>query len=280
MMLNVQANAKPSYFVPQSVLVLEKAYSEIGIPPPHENSNNPLAAEPESENDATRFFPKTLSKLTSVGAAVSGTTKGFIQMIKTLMRTKTLGPLLATALFAIAAPALAQTPTQSQRDAVKSQCRNDYIAHCSSVPPGGEASLQCLQKNMSSLSSSCQGAVRALAAPAAVAPAKPAEAAKPADTAAPAATASKSGEPKAAAVPAAGQPSSAQISAIRSACRSDYPKVCAGVPTGGAGPWRPLGSITGMTLACAYGWPKRVAKSGTVACSPGLSRNTNWAART
>src|SRR5699024_3721980 len=44
---------------------------------------------------------------------------------------------------------------------------------------------------------------------------------KPAETAA----------PKAA---AAGKPSSAQISAIRSACRSDYPKVCAGVPTGGA----------------------------------------------
>ena len=30
------------------------------------------------------------------------------------------------------------------------------------------------------------------------------------------------------------QPTSAQIIAIRSACRSDYPKVCAGVPTGGA----------------------------------------------
>ncbi len=30
------------------------------------------------------------------------------------------------------------------------------------------------------------------------------------------------------------QPTSAQISAIRSACRADYPKVCAGVPTGGA----------------------------------------------
>jgi hypothetical protein len=41
--------------------VLEKAYSEIGFLPPHENSNNPLAAEPESENDATRFFIKTLS---------------------------------------------------------------------------------------------------------------------------------------------------------------------------------------------------------------------------
>jgi hypothetical protein len=116
---------------------------------------------------------------------------------------------------------LAQAPSQAQRDAIKSQCRSDYIAHCSSVPPGGEASLQCLQKNMSSLSSSCQSAVRAVEAPAA----PPAAA-----TTAPA----KSAEPKAAAAPAAGQPTSAQISTIRSACRSDYPKVCAGVPTGGA----------------------------------------------
>src|SRR6267378_3708381 len=29
-------------------------------------------------------------------------------------------------------------------------------------------------------------------------------------------------------------PTDAQRAAIRSACRSDYPKVCAGVPTGGA----------------------------------------------
>jgi hypothetical protein len=167
-------------------------------------------------------------------------------MINTLTRARMPGALLAGAIFAMAAPALAQAPSQAQRDAIKSQCRSDYIAHCSSVPPGGEASLQCLQKNMSSLSSSCQGAVRAVAAPAA-APAKPAEAAKPAETAkpaeaaapksaAPAATAApaKSAEPKAAAAAPAGQPTSAQISAIRSACRSDYPKVCAGVPTGGA----------------------------------------------
>jgi hypothetical protein len=32
----------------------------------------------------------------------------------------------------------------------------------------------------------------------------------------------------------ANKPSSEQIAAVRSACRSDYPKVCAGVPTGGA----------------------------------------------
>ena len=152
-------------------------------------------------------------------------------MINTLKRATKLAPWLSVAaILATAAPALAQAPSQAQRDAIKSQCRSDYMAHCSSVPPGGEASLQCLQKNMSSLSSSCQSAVRAVEAPAAAT-------AKPADTAAPAAAttaAPKAAEPKAAAAPAAGLPSSAQISAIRSACRSDYPKVCAGVPTGGA----------------------------------------------
>ena len=154
-------------------------------------------------------------------------------MINTLKRATKLAPLLAVAaIFATAA--FAQAPSQAQRDAIKAQCRSDYMAHCSSVPPGGEASLQCLQKNMSSLSSSCQSAVRAVEAPAAPAAttAKPAEAA-PAKSAAPAAAttaAPKSAEPKA----AAAQPTSAQVSAIRSACRSDYPKVCAGVPTGGA----------------------------------------------
>ena len=126
-------------------------------------------------------------------------------MINTLKRAAKLAPLLAVAaIFATAA--FAQAPSQAQRDAIKSQCRSDYMAHCSSVPPGGEASLQCLQKNMSSLSSSCQSAVRAVEAPAAPAAttAKPAEAA-PAKSAAPAAAttaAPKSAEPKAAAAPA------------------------------------------------------------------------------
>jgi hypothetical protein len=95
-----------------------------------------------------------------------------------------------------------------------------------------------LQKNMSSLSPGCQTAVRAVEPPAAPkaesAPAAPktdsapaAATAKPAETAAPAA-------PKATASTPAKKPSDAQIAAIRSACRSDYQKVCAGVPTGGA----------------------------------------------
>jgi hypothetical protein len=138
----------------------------------------------------------------------------------------------------------AQAPTDAQRSAIRSQCRSDYIAHCSSVPPGGIESLQCLQKNMSSLSASCKSAVNAVEAPAAAPkaetpkaetpaaePAKPAEAAapkaaEPAKTTAPAA--------KTAASTPAKKPSDAQVAAIRSACRSDYQKTCAGVPPGGA----------------------------------------------
>jgi hypothetical protein len=135
-------------------------------------------------------------------------------------------------LFAITSFALAQAPSQAQRDAIKTQCRSDYIAHCSSVPPGGEASLQCLQKNMSSLSSGCAGAVRAVEAPAAVPKAaEPTPAATPRTESTPPAAKPATAAPKAAAMK---QPSSAQVAAIRSACSSDYPKVCKGIPTGGA----------------------------------------------
>ena len=144
---------------------------------------------------------------------------------------------MLTAVFMAATPAFSQAPTDAQRDAIKSECRSDYMAHCSSIPPGGEASLQCLQKNMSSLSSACQGAVRAVEAPAA----PKAEATPPATPKTETGTAkpvTETGAPKETAKPtaaaAAKKPSDAQVAAIRSACRSDYQKVCAGVPTGGA----------------------------------------------
>jgi hypothetical protein len=137
----------------------------------------------------------------------------------------------------ISASAFAQAPTDAQREAIRSACRSDYIAHCSSVPPGGLESLQCLQKNMSSLSGSCKSAVSAVDAPAAKSETPPAapKADTPATTepAKPAAIAAPAAAPKAAAGGAAKKPTDAQIAAIRSACRSDYPKVCAGVPTGG-----------------------------------------------
>ena len=159
-------------------------------------------------------------------------------MINTLIPATARAALIVTALFAVATPAFSQAPTDAQRSAIRSECRSDYEAHCASVPPGGAASLQCLQKNMSSLSSSCQTAVRAVEAPAA-STAEPAPAAAPpkAEAAPAAATAKPADEtaaPKAAESTAAKKPSDAQVAAIRSACRSDYQKVCAGVPTGGA----------------------------------------------
>jgi hypothetical protein len=161
-------------------------------------------------------------------------------MIDRLGRAAALSISLATVGIAIATPAYSQAPTDAQRSAIRAECRSDYQAHCASVPPGGMASLQCLQKNMSSLSSSCQSAVRAVGAPSesraepsATAPAKAesAPAAAPKDEAA-AAPATPKAATKAATATTS-KPSNAKIAAIRSACRSDYPKVCAGVPTGG-----------------------------------------------
>ena len=148
-------------------------------------------------------------------------------MINTLIPAAAHAAFIVTALFAVATPAFSQAPTDAQRSAIRSECRSDYEAHCASVPPGGAASLQCLQKNMSSLSSSCQAAVRAVEAPAA-------SKAEPAPAAATAKPATETAPPKAAESTAAEKPSDAQVAAMRSACRSDYRKVCAGVPTGGA----------------------------------------------
>lgn len=161
-------------------------------------------------------------------------------MIKMFSRAAALWASFATILFGLTMPVFSQAPTDAQRSAIRSECRSDYEAHCASVPPGGAASLQCLQKNMSSLSSGCQTAVRAVEAPATPkaesAPAAPkAESARPATTAKPATeTAAPKAVPKAAASTTAKKPSDAQVAAIRSACRSDYQKVCAGVPTGGS----------------------------------------------
>jgi len=159
---------------------------------------------------------------------------------------QTLWPMLAFGI-ALATPAFAQAPSDAQRAAIKSNCRSDYMAHCSSIPPGGVASLQCLQQNMGSLSTACASAVKAVSGasetkaepatkeePKQETKSEPAPAGEPAKAAdEPAKTAA---EPAAKSLTkaAAGKPSSAQISAIRANCRSDYPKVCSGVPTGGA----------------------------------------------
>src|SRR6202012_4969275 len=158
---------------------------------------------------------------------------------------KTLWPLLAVAGLASAMPVFAQAPTDAQRAAIKSNCRSDYMAHCSSIQPGGAASLQCLQQNMASLSPSCAGAVKAVSAPSetkAETPAAPKDETRQ-ETAPAAAPATEAGKPTAgpAAKPAtkstAGiskKPTAAQRAAIKSNCRSDYMAHCSSIPPGGA----------------------------------------------
>ena len=90
-------------------------------------------------------------------------------MINTLKRVAALSTLTAVVVLTITMPAASQQPTDEQRNAIRSACRADYEANCASVPPGGAASLQCLQKNMSKLSGSCKQAVNAIE-PAAAAP--------------------------------------------------------------------------------------------------------------
>jgi hypothetical protein len=188
---------------------------------------------------------KPVQKDSVEAAAPAKSKKELLKMFDTLKRDATLCALTAALMLAVATPSFAQ-PTEAQKEAVKSACRSDYMAHCSSVQPGGEAALQCLAKNMSSLSSGCQSAVKAIEASAEPKsePAKSEPAKTEAAPAAPSAAAPKTetttakpaaAEPKAApAATAAKKPTDAQVAAIRSACRGDYPKVCAGVPTGGA----------------------------------------------
>lgn len=174
--------------------------------------------------------------------------------------------------FVTAIPVSAQQPTDQQRSAIRSACRADYEANCASVPPGGMASLQCLQKNMSKLSAACQSAVSAIGpaapapkteaapvqsppppAPAAAAP-KPATTAPSAPKAAAKAPPTKPAAPAATGTPASASTASPAVAAdpapppvlvlrpmrpreelfvLRSACAGDVRAVCGNVAPGG-----------------------------------------------
>jgi hypothetical protein len=131
------------------------------------------------------------------------------------------GVQLAAVLVALSMPAVAQQPTQAQRDAIRQACPADYQAHCAGVPTGGKAALACLQQHATSLSAACQHAVKAVSA----------------GGAAPHAAAS-SGAAAAAAPAPATQPMPAmspreQIMVLRQSCAGDYRALCSGVPLGG-----------------------------------------------
>jgi hypothetical protein len=152
--------------------------------------------------------------------------------------------LVASALGA-AGDALAQQPSQAQLNTLRSSCRGDYMAHCSSVPTGGAPALNCLKQHMSALSGGCQSAVSAIS-PAAPAPAVAASAPASAPAAAPAAPPPPVMQAAPAAAPVAAPPGAAaarkpgpaqrqaEARAIGQACRADYRVHCAGIPPGGS----------------------------------------------
>jgi hypothetical protein len=63
--------------------------------------------------------------------------------------------------MAMADPAAAQ-PSPEQIETIRQACRSDFIAHCSSVQPGGREALQCLERNAAQLSTECGSAVSAV----------------------------------------------------------------------------------------------------------------------
>jgi hypothetical protein len=116
------------------------------------------------------------------------------------------------------ASAPAQPSQQEELAAVQRACTiRDFMAHCSWIAPGSPELLLCLRANAAELSPGCQNVVRA--SPAAATPATAAAPAAPAPAPRPAVAQKK--------------PSPKQLSAVRSACRSDFIAHCSGVQPGG-----------------------------------------------
>lgn len=200
-------------------------------------------------------------------------------------------PLFACVLlaFGLSSPALGQ-PSEAQMNAIKSNCRSDYMAKCMSVKPGGPEAFQCLKKNEASLSAACKSAVNAIGAPAqeakpatapAPAPAAPAHASPAPASPPPPAAAAPAAAPAVAAAPAApkpatttAQPSAAQQNAIKQNCRNDFMSHCSGVQPGGAAALSCLQTNAAkLAPACksavaAIGAAPAAAKPAAVAATP------------
>lgn len=143
---------------------------------------------------------------------------------------------------AAGAPAAAAAAMTAELNAVHRACTlNDFISHCSWITPTSPELLLCLRGNVAQLSAGCQTAVRALpaaASPPAAEVVPPAAEPRPRPAAAPPRPPVEeprvATRPPPAPPPAAGRPTPEQLSAIRSACRSDFMSRCAGVQPGGA----------------------------------------------
>jgi hypothetical protein len=129
-------------------------------------------------------------------------------------------------------PQRAQAIAQDQLSAMRGACTlNDFMSHCSWIEPSSPELLQCLRANAAQLSPACQTAVSAspTATPTPVSVPVVATTSPPADVAQPAFAPAAPHPPV-----TAKRPSAKQMSAIRSACRSDFISRCSGVQPGGS----------------------------------------------
>lgn len=157
----------------------------------------------------------------------------------------------AIALAALNNVAAAQL-TSAQQSALRSNCTSDFMSKCSGVTPGSKDALVCLQKNVATLSPSCQTAVRATI---------------------PAAAPPQAAQATAVAAPAPMQPTAAQQSAMKQACQSDFMSRCAGVSPGGKDAFVCLQrNVAVLSPACKQAvsatLPAGAAATPTVAVTP------------
>ena len=157
--------------------------------------------------------------------------------------------------------ASAQQPTSEQISAIRASCRSDFMTQCTGVKPGTKDALECLKRNAAKVSPSCKAALDAVGppptesaapalhpkpAPAAAAPPPPPPAAAappppPATAEPPAAAAEPAAPPPPGpAATASKRPPSAQVAAVRAACRSDFGVHCPGVKAGSSAALRCL----------------------------------------
>ena len=179
-------------------------------------------------------------------------------MIDTSARVAALCAFVANALLILVGPAFSQAPTEAQRSAIRSECRSDYMAHCSERAAGrhGLAAMPAKEHVEPVVGLPKRG--RAVEAPEPKAKPKPERQALSNSEAKPEAKPEENGASKPEAVAAAASatptekpaPESPKGHGVRRrrkspaarrwlgdtqrACRSDYMAHCASVPTGGA----------------------------------------------
>jgi hypothetical protein len=177
---------------------------------------------------------------------------------------------LACSILAAAAGAATAQVTSEQQNAIRANCRSDFMSKCSGVTPGGREALMCLQKNVATLSAGCRTAVSAtmpkaepspapataastpaarveLPAPASAIPATAAPAAPEARLAAPTAAAPK---PPAQPKPAVAARPAAPKAATASAPAAAKPAPPAPPAPATVAPERPIVNAAVMLRAC------------------------------